>query len=109
MSFDDDERLKRRPTESQSNKCDQCDKHPSVWCPSCPRRMSGDPKRDDQGFSKLYKDDPSLARIQIKNARAAKVLSTTHESHPAYPMLEQAYIDAGVELMELWESRRRAN
>lgn len=94
-----------RPGAETASKCDQCDKHPTVLCPTCPSRLPGMRSRDDQGFRRLYEHDPELARCLMLNARAAKALAQCAESHPAYAELDQEYIEAGLALMALRAKR----
>jgi hypothetical protein len=53
----------------------------------------------DHGWGRVTNDDQALARVMLRNARAARALSQLHESHPAYPETDRESIRAGIELM----------
>ena len=94
--------LADRPRDDKPT-CDQCDKHPSVRCPGCPK---GPSRYEDKGMAAMIERDPELGRIVLRNAKAAKALAACPENHPAYRQLNNEYIEAGVALAAIREARR---
>lgn len=81
--------------QGDEKRCDCCGKA-EYKCPDCPDRPDG--YRFNHGWAKAYGDNPELAAIQVRNAKAARALAITSEHHPAYPGLVREYEEAGDEL-----------
>lgn len=88
-------------------RCWSCDgpNPPAFLCPTCPKRETQNIRLFDHGWDGLRERDPEMARVLERNARAARQLAVTHESHPAYEETDREYIAAGMELM-LWRPYR---
>jgi len=59
----------------------------------------------DHGWGRMLGEDRELARAMIRDARAARQLAITAESHPAYDGLNREYIAAGIALARLRAQR----
>lgn len=69
-------------------------------------RQSREAREAQDSWSKAFARDPQLAGVQHRNAVAARMLVTLHDSHQSYPNWVSEYRTAGDELLALWAMRR---
>lgn len=87
--------------------CGICEPNPPRYlCPTCPRRALGQHSDDAHGWDRAIASDPALGRVQLRNAKAARMLAITPENHVTYPEWLAEYRSAGDELSALYAERR---
>lgn len=100
----DEELKKPRNRGLSADRCDICG-HTEYLCPACPSRPLDRPYKFNHGWAGLYRADPELAAVQVRNAKAARALASLKESDLTYDQWDREYQAAGLALIELRASR----